>query len=514
MTRPLRLLKRVSGYLVVALMGFLVGVLLLYVWWVRSGPPVQAWHTVELAEDLTAEKADAVRTLADYRALEERVLQELDSKVFAVTPTGPEYSLVRYSPGSASDPRHRQPNWNRTFELGPKEAVGGVLLLHGMSDGPYSLRALGEALAARGYRVLGLRMPGHGTAPSGLRTVTWEAMAAATRLGMWHLSDALGGKPVHVMGYSTGAALALDYALNALAGTDAPIPASLVLVSPAIGITPLAALTPWVERLSRLPGLEQLAWTANMPEFDPFNYNSFSVNASVQVHRMTRSVASRIRALAATDPIAGFPPTLLLLTTVDATVSPDAVVDQLLKHLAPEGHELMLYDINRFAIKSPLLVADPGPLTERLMGDKTLPFAVTLIANETPQSRSVTARFKPPFSPEASRFEPLNLAWPDDTMSLSHVDLPFPPDDPLYGRYPPEARGQVFLGQLAIRGERGLLKIPAQWLLRLRHNPFYDYQERRVLEWIERASGRGNPSPPGGARLIKAEGNLAANEHR
>ncbi len=499
MTGMLRNLKRTARTVAVALLGFLVGVLLIYVWWVRGGPPVAPWHTVELEEELTAAKVDAVRTLADYQALEDRVLGELDAKVYAVTPTGPEYTLVRYSPGSASDPRQRQPNWNRTFELGPPEAVGGVLLLHGMSDGPYSLRALGEALAKRGYRVLGLRMPGHGTAPSGLRTVTWEAMAAATRLGMRHLAGALGDKPIHVMGYSTGAALALDYALNALAGTDAPIPASLVLVSPAIGITPLAALTPWVERLSRLPGLEQLAWTANMPEFDPFNYNSFSVNASVQVHRMTRSVASRVRALAAGGPIAGFPPTLLLLTTVDATVSPDAVADQLLKHLAPEGHELILYDINRFAIKSPLLITDPGPLTERLMRDGTLPFAVTLIANQTPESRYVTAQFKPPFSPEATKIEPLNLAWPDDAMSLSHVDLPFPPDDPLYGRYPPDVRGQVFLGQLAIRGERGLLKIPAQWLLRLRHNPFYDYQERRVLEWIERASGRGSPSPPAGS---------------
>jgi hypothetical protein len=205
-----------------------------------------------------------------------------------------------------------------------------------------------------------------------------------------------------------------------------------------------------------------------------------------------------VRALASRGPIASFPPTLLLLTTVDATVSPDAVADQLLNHLAPEGHELILYDINRFAIKSPLLIADPGPLTERLMGDGALPFAVTLIVNESPESRYVTARSKPPSSPEVTSIEPLNLAWPEDAMSLSHVDLPFPPDDPLYGRYPPEARGQIFLGQLAIRGERGVLKIPAQWLLRLRHNPFYDYQERRVLDWIERASGRGDPSPAAG----------------
>lgn len=501
MISVMRILKLLARYLVVALLGFVLGVLLVYVWWVRSGPPVQPWHSVELQEELTAERAGEVRSLEDYRRLEDRLDQELDAKVFAVTPTGPEHALVRYSPGSASDPRRRQPNWNRTFELGPEDAAGGVLLLHGMSDGPYSLRALGESLAGRGYRVLGLRMPGHGTAPAGLRTVTWEDMAAATRLGVRHLAETLGDKPIHLMGYSTGAALALDYTLSALegSGNDAPLPASLVLVSPAIGITRLAAITPWVDRLARLPGLEQLAWTANLPEFDPFNYNSFTVNASVQVHRMTRSVAARVRTLAAKGPIAAFPPTLLLLTTVDATVSPDAVADQLLKHLAPDGHELILYDINRFAIKSPLIVADTGPLTDRLMGDAALPFAVTLIANVSPESQYVEARRKPPFTADPVSREPLHLAWPDDAMSLSHVDLPFPPDDPLYGRYPPEVRGQVFLGQLAIRGERGVLKIPAQWLLRLRHNPFYDYQERRVLEWIERASGPGSPSLPAGS---------------
>lgn len=499
MSGPVRTVKWLGRYLAVALLGFLLGVLLLYVWWVRSGPPVQPWHQVELEEELTAANASEIRTLADYRRLEDRLFRELDAKVYAATPRGPEYALVRYSAGSASDPRQRDPNWNRTFELGPEDASGGVLLLHGMSDGPYSLWALGEALAGLGYRVLGLRMPGHGTAPSGLRTVTWEAMAAATRLGMRHLAGVVGDKPIHVMGYSTGAALALDYTLNALAGADAPIPASLVLVSPAIGITRLAALTPWVERLSRLPGLEQLAWTANMPEFDPFNYNSFSVNASVQVHRMTRSVANRVRALGARGSISGFPPTLLLLTTVDATVSPDAVADQLLKHLAPEGHELILYDINRFALKSPLIVADPGPLTERLMGDAGLPFALTLIANLSPESQDVVARSKPPFTAALTEGESLGLAWPEGVIALSHVALPFPPDDPLYGRYPPKGGAQVFLGQLAIRGEGGVLKIPAQWLLRLRHNPFYDYQERRVLEWIERASGRDSPSPPTGS---------------
>ena len=45
-------------------------------------------------------------------------------------------------------------------------------------------------------------------------------------------------------------------------------------------------------------------------------------------------------------------------------------------------------------MKSTLLVEDPGPLTGRVMGDETLPFAVTLISNETPQTAAVVARHK------------------------------------------------------------------------------------------------------------------------
>ncbi len=67
---------------------------------------------------------------------------------------------------------------------------------------------------------------------------------------------------------------------------------------------------------------------------------------------------------------------------------------------------------------------------------------------------------------------------------LSHVALPFPPDDPLYGQRPTGNKDVLFLGQMAIQGERGLLKLSSDWLLRLKYNPFYDYLERRVLEWV------------------------------
>lgn len=497
MIQPIRLLKRLGLWALIAALGFLTGVIFLYVLWVRTGPPVQLWHTVELEQEFTADRADEVTRLRDYQALEARLFQELEDKVYANTPTGPDQILNRFSSGSASDPRDRDPNWNHSFELVPEQPVGGVLLLHGMSDGPYSLRAIGLALAERGYQVLGLRMPGHGTAPAGLLSVTWEDMAAATRLGMTHLSEQLGGKPLHMIGYSTGGALALDYALNAMTAADASsgqhrpqIPSSLVLISPAIGVTAAAAVTPWLIRLSRLPGLEQVAWTTVLPEFDPFNYNAFSANASLQVHRMTRSIAGRVQQLSRRGPIKDFPATLVLLSVVDATVSPQAAVDNLLGQLAPGDHGLVLYDINRYAVTSPLLVTERAALAQQLLADDSLPFELTLITNAETDTREVVALRKQPLSGAPTERAPLDAPWPDDAISLSHVDLPFPIDDPLYGRYPPEQSTEVFLGQLAVRGERGVLKVPAQWLLRLRHNPFYAYQEQRVLSWIMNASQR------------------------
>jgi hypothetical protein len=281
--------------------------------------------------------------------------------------------------------------------------------------------------------------------------------------------------------------LALNYVLANLDGdTAAETPASLVLISPSIGITPAAALAKWKVRSAKLPGLEKFAWTQILPEFDPFKYNSFTTNAGDQVHRLTRIVAARIEARAAAGPIEHFPPTLVFLSAVDATVSTDAAIDNLLGHLAPGQHELVLFDINRSRVKTTVLISDPGPLTARLMADGSLPFRLTLITNEDPNSNIVVSRLKTPFSTEAST-EPLDLAWPSGVISLSHVALPFPPDDPLYGRREFAPDDSLQLGQIDFQGERNLLKFPADWLLRLRYNPFYVFLERRALQWVDDA---------------------------
>jgi hypothetical protein len=199
-------------------------------------------------------------------------------------------------------------------------------------------------------------------------------------------------------------------------------------------------------------------------------------------------VASRVAALARTDGTADLPPTLVFKSTVDATVTTSAVVERLLKRLPPHQNELVLFDINRSAAKSTLLIDDPAPLTDRLLRDDALPFAVTFVTNESDESTRVVSRRKGPFTAAAEHTEHLELAWPTDVMSLSHVALPIPPDDPLYGRTRPEDGDVLFLGEMALRGERGLLRLPGEWLLRMRYNPFYELLERRVLGWFAERS--------------------------
>jgi alpha-beta hydrolase superfamily lysophospholipase len=360
-----------------------------------------------------------------------------------------------------------------------------VLLLHGLTDSPYSMRSIAEHLAASGFEVVGLRLPGHGTAPSGLLTFTIEDMRAAVRLAARDLRARLGPEPpLYFVGYSNGGALAVDYSLAVLDGEDLPKPAGLVLLSPMIGISPLAAVGLFKTGLSAVPGFARAAWETITLEFDPYKYNSFSFHAGGESHRLTGMIADRIERLAAAGPLQGFPPTLIFISTVDSTVKAEAVADTLLDHLAPGSHELVLFDVNRFAAFQELLVSDPGPLTRQLESQPQRPYGLTVITNASPETTQVVEMRMPAGSAQASRRE-LGLAWPAGVFSLSHVGVPFPPDDPLYGYEVTGPKDHVQLGTVAVRGENGVVRVPMWVLTRQRSNPFHAY----VLERIDALLG-------------------------
>ena len=83
------------------------------------------------------------------------------------------------------------------------------------------------------------------------------------------------------------------------------------------------------------------------------------------------------------------------------------------------------------------------------------------------------------------------MKWPVNLYSLSHVALPFPMNDPLYGKLDSNDSSKIQLGNMDLRGERGVLQIPAADMLRLRWNPFYPYVEQRLLKFVHLAKSEG-----------------------
>jgi alpha-beta hydrolase superfamily lysophospholipase len=480
----IRILKHIVAAIGYGLVGGFILGLILYVYYLQNRPPLKAWHTIELDEEFGAPRAGEVKDLAGYLRLEERLFDELRREIDARVAPADRHALSRFNPESVAHPENYPSNWNRTFELAADEPRAGVLLLHGLSDSPYSVRTLAESLHDHGAWVLGLRVPGHGTAPTGLTDITWQDFAAAARIAAVHVAKQVGEeRPFYIVGYSNGAALAVQYSLAALAGEPLPLPDGLLLLSPAIGITRAAALAVWQARLSHVTGLEKLAWDSILPEYDPFKYNSFPINAGEQMYQLTLEIASRAERLNQGSGVKGFPPVLAFQSLVDATVIPAALVDRLLRQLAPEGHELVLFDVNRIAAAKPFLRAGKEQLREQLLADGTLPFTLTLVTNQDERSRGVMARQKPPHS-MATKDTPLDLVWPKDVYSLAHVALPFPPDDSLYGYAAPDDGG-LHLGSLEMRGENGLLLVKPGQMLRLRSNPFFPYLQRRMLEFFQ-----------------------------
>jgi alpha-beta hydrolase superfamily lysophospholipase len=475
------LLRRFLRFLGTLTLGGLLTVLVGFVLFVNSKPDLDLWHEVKLDQEFTANSD--VRTFADYLALEDRLFAQLDELIYEPLGERDPRSVNRFVRGSPSYPGQWPINWNRSFELRTDQPAAGVLLLHGMSDAPYSLRSQATRLHQAGAWVVGLRIPGHGTAPSALTDARWQDMAAAVRLAMRHLQDKIGDRPLAIAGYSNGGALGVHYTLTALTDAALPIPQRIALISPAIGVTPFAALAKWQERIGDWLELEKLEWQAVNPEYNPFKYESFAVNAGEQTYRLTVEIARLLNQLGSSAELARFPPLIAFQSAVDATVSTPALITGLMDKLPGNGNELVVFDINRRAQIESLLVEDPSERLRPLINLGELPFTLSIVTNRSESSAELTIRRYPPGAHQFVE-APMGARWPDDVFSLSHVALPFPPDDPLYGRGDGKERDHIEIGLAAYRGERGVLAISATDMLRLKWNPFHAWQERYMLEFI------------------------------
>ena len=141
--------------------------------------------------------------------------------------------------------------------------------------------------------------------------------------------------------------------METLDGSQLPRPDRLVLIAPMIGVTELARFAGVFGWPKIFPAFAKAAWLDIVPEFNPFKYNSFPVNAASQSSLLTRNLQAHI--VREEGRLQQLPPILTFQSIVDYTVSTRSVANSLYARLPDNGSELVLFDLNRYVKFGPLL---------------------------------------------------------------------------------------------------------------------------------------------------------------
>jgi alpha-beta hydrolase superfamily lysophospholipase len=450
----------------------------------QRGLPLKPWHTY-VPQEMRAEKLQGA-DWKQYLAAEAKIFDDVRREVSQRLDAGDRLPANRYFEGSPVYPPHFAQDFNRSFVLEPEgKPVGAVVLLHGLTDSPYSQRHIARFYRDHGFLAIVPRLPAHGTVPAALTDIDWEDWMAATRLAVREARRRIGPSvPLHLVGFSNGGALAVMYALDSIGDEKLSRPDRLVLISPMVGITRFARFAGLAGLPAILPAFAKAAWLGIVPEFNPFKYNSFPVNGARQSYRLTQALQQRIARYGREGKLEQLPPILTFQSLFDFTVSTQAIISGLYSHLPANGSELVLFDVNRSAKFGPLLRASTDTALSRILPTSPRRYRVTIITNVDDNSDNVVERAtEAGSSDEKSR--PLGLSYPHGFYSLSHVALPFPVSDALYGAEPDlsENFGEN-LGTLAPRGERNVLIASLDSLMRASSNPFFPYMIDRIGEDI------------------------------
>lgn len=479
MSRALRILALILLVCVVTVIG-------LRLYDIQQSPPLAVWHTY-VPDELDRETL-AHSTWQDYLAREQKIFEQVRDHVTEQLERQDRVESNRYFSGAAVYPANFAHDWNRSYVLMPEGAPAGVaVLLHGLTDSPYSLRHLAVHYRQAGYAVVAIRLPGHGTVPAALTDAGWEDWLAATRLAVREGRRLVPAPlPLHIVGFSNGGALALMSAMEAIDDPSLARPDRLILISPMIGITQFARFAGLAGLPAILPAFAKAAWLNIVPEFNPFKYNSFPVNAARQSYELTNVLQDTIALRQRQGTLTALPPILTFHSVLDFTVSTRALVTALYARLPPNGSDLVLFDLNRATKLGPLFRRGVDWSLARSLPGEPCNYRLTIVTNASTESSEMVERISERCETRVTEL-PIGMRYPRDIYSLSHVALPFPTNDTLYGQHPDNIEEYgISLGALSIRGEVGALIGGMDSLARLTSNPFYEYLIHRVDEVIPR----------------------------
>lgn len=162
----------------------------------------------------------------------------------------------------------------------------GILVSHGFTGQPQSVKPWARFLAKAGYTVRAPRLPGHGTTWQELNTTVWQDWYAEIDRTYRELADSC--DQVFVMGLSMGGTLALRLAEEQGSGI-----AGVVLVNPAIqSERPDRFLLPFLRHV--VPAFPGIVNDIKKPGQDEGGYSKLPLKAAYSLTQLWSTVKSDI----------------------------------------------------------------------------------------------------------------------------------------------------------------------------------------------------------------------------
>ncbi len=171
--------------------------------------------------------------------------------------------------------------------FGHEGSSTGVLLCHGFTGSPHSMRPWAEFLAAAGLSVSLPRLPGHGTRWQEMARTRWEDWYAEIDRAFDELRSR--ADEIFVLGLSMGACLALR-----LAELRGPAVSGLVVVNPSLAAdTRLFLLAPVLKLV--VPSLKGVSSDIKKQPGNELGYTRIPVKSAASLPALWRITAANLR---------------------------------------------------------------------------------------------------------------------------------------------------------------------------------------------------------------------------
>lgn len=157
----------------------------------------------------------------------------------------------------------------------------GVLLIHGFTGSCAHMRPLADDLAARGYTVRTINLPGHALTEADMAKANWQQWLHAAKEAAYEMMQEV--RVFTVAGLSMGGVLALLVAQQMKVDACVPISAPTAVRNPGLPFSAIAA--PFYPRIAWGPATDRHTYIDKAYDF---GYSGFPTAKGADLHRLIK----------------------------------------------------------------------------------------------------------------------------------------------------------------------------------------------------------------------------------